>query len=209
MWDLKTITPATTAALDLNSEVKQQLRLEGSEIAAQAQILAGYIAAATSACEKFTRRQLINATLELWLDSWNEPGIYRCEGGLGRLRIPRAPLASVASIKYRDPAGVEQTWPANQYLWEVADGGDDTQRAEVLPAYGVTWPALQVRARAAKIQFTAGYGAAYSNVPYPLRAGMLLRVAEMYERRSETTIGTIQSTNEQAAEKLWWPFRCF
>lgn len=209
MWDLKTITPASAPALDLATEVKEQLRLDGAELAAQTSILTAYIATATSACEKFTRRQLITATLELWLDTWYEPGIFRCENGLERQRMPRAPLGTITSIKYRDGNGVEQAWASDQYVWDVASGGDNTQRAEVLPVYGITWPTLRQMARAVKIQFTAGYGAAFSTVPAPLRAGMLLLVAEMYERREETIIGIIQSTNAQTAEKLWWPFRAW
>jgi len=207
-WSLTPITPAAAEPLDRDTEVKQQLRLESAEVAAQAAVLNGYISAARLACEHETGRQLITATWELVMDSWYEEGIYRREGGLERQRLPKPPVASITSVKYRDTAGVEQTWDPANYI-PFLPLGETAGRAEIALAFGVYWPTLQVRSQAVKIRFVAGYGATYSSVPGSLRAGMLLRVAEMYERREEVTVGTIQSSNELTAHKLWWPFRSF
>jgi uncharacterized phiE125 gp8 family phage protein len=206
LWKLSLITPAGAEPLDLTTEVKQQLRLETAEMEAQAAVLAAYIAAARRNCENDTGRQLIEATWDLIMDCWTEAGIYRCENGIERLRLPKPPVSAITHVKYRDTAGVEQTWAASNYI-TFLPAGETAARAEIALAYGAFWPTLQARAQAVTIRFVTGYGAAYSDAPKALRAGMLLHVAEMYERRSEATIGTIQSTNALTAEKLWWPFR--
>jgi len=202
-WSLSLTTPPVLAALDLATEVRQQLRLEVFELADQAAVLQGYIDAAEAACEEYTDRQLITATWTLNLERWNEPGIYRCENGIGRIRLPKPPLQSVTSIKYTDVDGIEATWSSLEYQL-AAPVGPTSQRAEIVLKDGFSWPDDVLHGPAAiRILFVAGYGLTYAAVPASLRAGMLLRVAESFERREEALTGTTQSQNEQTARTLW------
>lgn len=205
MWSLSLITPPAAEPLDLQTDVKQQLRLDQAELYAQISIVQGAIAAARQNCETFTGRQLITASWELWLDSWLEDGIY-CEGAL---QIPKGPItpASVV-IKYFDTAGVSQTWPAAKYV-VIAEAGPTGRRPRIVPAVNESWPSVQARSAAIQIAFTAGYGAAASSIPAGLRNGMLLQVAELYERRELLTVGTIVSPNILTAHAMWSAYRLF
>lgn len=203
MWSLSLITAPAAEPLERATEVHQHLRLD-SDLSAQEPLLDALISATRRNCETFTSRQLITATWELWMDSWCEPGIYRDDA----LFLPLPPLQSVTSVKYLDTGGVLQTWPADQYIVD-APAGPAAQRARIVPAYGVSWPTLREQPQAVKVRFVAGYGAEAGDVPAGLRAGMLLEVAEMYERRELVTLGTISSPNFLSAERLWWPFRAF
>lgn len=189
--------------------MKQQLRLDDDELSAQEDVLAVYVDAARRECEAYTNLQLITSTYVLRLDSWYESEIYRCEdGGAPRLRLPKGPVSSITSIQYYDQDNVLQTWnSANYALAQTA--GDETQRGEIVLAAGVTFPIVYPKANAIVITFVSGFGAAYTAVPKPLKAGMLLMVSELYERREEATVGTNVLPNLLTAKRLWTPYRAW
>ena len=202
MWTLSLVTPPALDPLDI-IEAEEHCRLD-PDLAPQDVLLQGAMKAAALNCETFTRRQLITATWELWMDSWHEEGVYRD----GALLVPRPPLASVTNVRYIDTAGVEQVWPAGAtgYLTQIP-AGPQAPRGRIYPAYGVPWPTIRCQPGAVKVLFLAGYGLEPALVPAGLRNGMLLEVAEMYERRELLTIGTISTPNMITAERLWWPYR--
>lgn len=206
MWSLKLITAPTAPALS-EDEARAHARILDLPQQAQADLLLK-IQAATTDGENFTRRQFITAVWELRLSSWCEEGIYL--GGV--LRLPKPPVTAVASVKYLDEDGDEQTIDSDDYEIEGLEAAPISpwaQRAEVFPLTGTGWPTVAQRPGAIRIRFTAGYGAASSSVPEAIRQGIALRLGELYERREEQTAGTIQSPNAITARRLWWPFRAF
>lgn len=209
MWSLQLITAPVKEPLDISLDVRSHSRL-GEAPDSEDRLLGGMVSAARHACETFTGRQLIDATLELWLDSWLEPGIASSMGDV--LFMPRPPLRSIVSIKYLDTAGALQTWASTEYSKEVQAIGvvaPTCQRGRVYPNYGVIWPDLRCQPGAVKIQFTAGYGADGTKVPEPLKQGMLLMVGEMYERRELSVVGSTVTPAMVTAEALWWPYRAY
>ena len=155
------------------------------------------VAAAVTDREAFTRRQFCSATWELWLDAWPTDGV---------IRLPKPPLASVTSIKYIDPDGVEQTWSSANYT-VVAPAGPNAQHGYVVAGYGVGFPSVRNVPAAIKVRFVAGYGAATA-VPEVFKQAIKLTFAEMYAFREEQSAGSV-SKNMRAADALCWPYRAF
>lgn len=154
-------------------------------------LLTDEIQAAREWVETYTRRQLITATWTLHLSGWSNT-----------IRLPRPPLQSVESIKYRDVDGVEQTLSTDVY--EVHT---DCLPGEVRLAYGQTWPGVRdSHPDAIEIEFVAGYGDASSSVPQPIRSAMRILLTDLYEHRESLVVGTV-SSNLRTVERLLWPYR--
>lgn len=206
MWFFRLITAPAKEPLDLKEDVYKHLRLEQHpDIGAEDTLLNGLIQAARHSCETSTGRQLIDATWELVLDSWWEAGIAVDEG----LLIPKPPLRSITSVKYLDTGGTLQTLAATEYSVEVQDVAAVApmcQRGRLYPKYGVIWPTLQCMPGAVTIRFTAGYGTDSSKVPAGLKQGMLLEIAEMYERRELAVVGAIVSPGLLSSVLVWSPY---
>lgn len=90
------------------------------------------------------------------------------------LRIALGPVTKVESVKYLDPAGAEQTVPAEDY-YQHQDG----KGAYLRPIPGKAWPGAASRDDAVRITFTAGF----DTVPKPIRSAVLLLVSHLYEFR--------------------------
>jgi uncharacterized phiE125 gp8 family phage protein len=94
------------------------------------------------------------------------------------------PDVSAVSIAYVDPDGATQTLDAAVYhLVHDAMGG----RVDL--AHGASWPATAIRPDAVRVTVTAGYGATAAAVPHPIKAAILLMVADLYRNRETVTIG--------------------
>ena len=144
--------------------------------------VAAYIAGARQLLERRLRRQFVTATWKLYIDSF--PGEI--------LITDKLPVKTITHIKYYDANGTLTTLTpaATYYQTDLASEG---RPARIIPAYGVNWPSVRSDTlNAVEIQFTAGYGAA-SAVPASLKNGMLLLIANWYENREQSIIGTIVS----------------
>lgn len=81
-------------------------------------------------------------------------------------KLPLGPVASVASIKYDDPDGVEQTCAD----FDVVGGG-------LQPA--ASWPATSGRPGCVRVRWAAGEGC-----PADIKSAMLLFISHAYDNRS-------------------------
>jgi uncharacterized phiE125 gp8 family phage protein len=72
---------------------------------------------------------------------------------------------------------------------------------------GVSFPLPGKAAGGIEIAFTAGYGAAASDVPAPIRQALLLLVAHWYEHRDPIEIGTDATIIPAAVSELLQPYR--
>ena len=142
--------------------------------------VAGYIAGARQLLERRLRRQLVTATWKLYLDGF--PAEIRFDDKL--------PIKTITHIKYYDANGTLTTLtPAATYY--QTDLASDARPARIIPAYGTSWPSVRADTlNAVEIQFTCGYGAA-ADVPATIKNGMLLLIANWYENREQTIVGTI------------------
>jgi len=111
-------------------------------------------------------RALITQTWERVLDEFPE----------NEIRLPFPPLQSVVSVKYDDLNGQEQTVPAGDYIVDTS-----SYFGWIVPVATVSWPATFDTINAVRIQFKAGYGDGGSDVPFDLRAGILLHLEILYD----------------------------
>jgi uncharacterized phiE125 gp8 family phage protein len=172
-YGLALVTPPATLALTL-AAAKVHLRVTEDD---EDRLIADLIAAAGQWFEEQTYRQLVTAVWDLVLD--------RLPAGDRPIRIPRAPLQAVASVKYYDAAGTQQTLAAGRYVVTTSE-----QPGLVRCAQGLVWPIAADRPDAVTVRFTAGYGAE-SAVPQLIKAGLKLIVGQLYEHREELVDRTI------------------
>ena len=118
---LSRITSSNVEPLSLR-EARDHLRVSFTKEDAQ---ISRLIVGARQAIEKKTRLQLLTATYKQFFDSFPQ---FSNE----RIRVGKAPLVSVAAVKYTDTSGVEQTWPASEYTVE-AFSGPDAERGVIFP----------------------------------------------------------------------------
>lgn len=132
-------------------------------------LLTALIQAAREYCEGYQNRALCTQTWELVLDSWPVRDY---------VELPKPPLQSIVSIKYKDKAGAESTWADTNYIVDP-----DSFLGRVVLADGISWPtATLYPAGGIRIQFVAGYGLA-ADVPQTTRQAMLLLIGHLYENR--------------------------
>lgn len=165
----KIITQPAEEPLTL-AEIKLHLRIDAADEDAW---LTSRIVAARQQAEHETGRVLITQTWELALD----------EFPAAEVRLPKAPLQSITSVKYYDPTGVQQTMSGALYSADLY-----STLGWLLPAYGTAWPATMVTANAVIVRYVAGYGAAAA-VPQGIKDWMLMRVGTAYRYREELVEG--------------------
>jgi uncharacterized phiE125 gp8 family phage protein len=174
-----------------STEAKAHLRVDHTD---DDTLIGALITAARMHCENFTRRKLISQTLTGKLD--------RFPADDGEILLPYPPLVSVTSVKYIDTDGVLQTMSASDYAADTY-----SLPGRITLAYGEIWPTPRDIENAVTIVWTAGYGAAGSSVPQPIRQAMLLLIAHWYENREVAITGTIITQIPLAVEALLWPYR--
>lgn len=153
------ITDAIVEPVSLG-KAKAHLRVDGSDEDA---LILALVTAARTAAEGILQRALCMTTWELTQPAFAAPII---------LQMP--PILAVASVKYIDEAGVEQTLAADQYRTDI-----DSAPGQIVPALGVTWPAVADLPNAVRVRYTAGY----ASVPAPIVQWILLHVGHYYRNR--------------------------
>lgn len=165
-------TPPTSEPVTV-AEAKARLRVT---VAAEDGDVAALVQQARELAEAACQRAFVTQTYTLRLDDFprgDDRAIY----------LPRPPLRSVASVRYYDADGVQQTLDPAGY-W-VASGGEP---GRVLPFDGAAWPTVQAgRPEAVEVVFVAGYGAA-SAVPYAAKAAILVIAAALRENPAGATL---------------------
>ena len=158
---LRLVTAATTPALSL-AEAKAHLRVDSN---AEDTLIESLVAAATDMAEQQTRRALMQQTWELTLDAF--PTAFE---------LTRVPVQSIASVKYTDISGVEQTLGPSAYTLDTSDGYGF---AYVKQSYGTEWPSAR---EGVKVRYVAGYADAAA-VPEPIVQWIKLMVSTMFDNR--------------------------
>lgn len=176
------------------AEAMLYLRLDSED---EKTTVEAFITAAREAVEEQTQLQLITATWELCLDAF--------PSDLCPIELPRPPLASISSIAYIDENGDSQTLAASDYQADLK-----SRPGRLVPAVDEVWPDTQAdKLNAVTITYTAGYGAAGTAVPRPLRQAMLLLVSHWFENREAVISGTIASELPLAVKMLLAPYRVY
>lgn len=185
------ITDAALEPVTLQ-EAKNHLKID-ADMTEDDTLIVMLIGAARCYAEGFTGRALITQTWQGTLD--NFPGYVIPGAALSvssalrnvgsDIYLRKSPVKSITSVSYMDTDGNWQTMPAPDYVF---DPSGIVQRLS--PAYGKSWPATRQQIANVRITFTAGYGAAASDVPENFRHWMLLRIGTLYANREEVAIMT-------------------
>lgn len=142
-------------------------------------LFASLITAARIYCEKRSKRTLITTA-------------YRLDGYLfgsstGSIRLDKGPLIAVQSVKYYDTGGTQQTISSSNYRVDITP-----LYGEIVPIDTYVWPVVQAqRPNAVEIAFTAGYGAAATDVPDTAKHAIKMLVANWYLNREPVVAGSM------------------
>jgi uncharacterized phiE125 gp8 family phage protein len=120
------------------------------------------------------------------------------------LRLPLAPVSSIASVTYIDAAGAEQTLDPATYRLLV-----DVESPFVALAPLASWPSTDRRDDAVTVAFVAGYGESGDAVPGPIRQAILSMVADAFEFRESAAVG-VSATDipvSVTVEEMLAPYR--
>lgn len=185
---IQIVTQPASEPLTL-AEVKEFLRVDHSDDDAT---LAIFIKAARQLCESYTRLALMPTTFEEYFDEFpTATGTFKDE-----IRLSRSPVSAVTYVKYIDGNDTTITASASDYKTDLV-----SRPARISPDNG--WFGTYDTINAVFVRYVAGFADAAS-VPAPLKHGMLLVIADMYENRTDSV-----KRLPTASEYLWNPYRVF
>jgi len=180
-----TVEPITLA------EAKDHLRLTHD---LDDDYVTALIKAARQYTEQAINRALLTQTWELTLSG------FPIED---HITLPYGPLISVSSVAYRDANNATQTLSATtEYEVDAS-----SKRGRIILRDRVVWPPTYGRWNDVVITFVAGFGAAATALPEPLKQGAKLLVSQMYEQRVPEITGTIVTKVGFAFDALVSPYK--
>jgi uncharacterized phiE125 gp8 family phage protein len=156
---LKLVTAPTVEPVTL-SEVKAHCVIGHN---ADDTLLGVLISAAREHGEALTGRSWAAKTLEVVLDAFPR----------GHIELPASPIIAVASVKYLDADGAEQTLPDTDYTVDT-----DSLVGRVVAE---EWPETDDTVNAVRVRYTAGWTP--STLPVALKQWLLIRIASLYAQR--------------------------
>lgn len=133
-------------------------------------ILETCLRAAMAAIEARTGKVLITRDFVWTLSAWRD---------LGSQILPVAPVTALTALVIVDRLGAEAVVDPAKYILD-----QDTHRPRIVSS-GFILPQIPV-AGLARIEFTAGFGAAWGDLPADLAHAVMLLAAHYYEHRHET-----------------------
>lgn len=165
---LSIVTEPTLTAVSL-SDAKSRLRVTSAQ---EDSDIVSMIRSATRWAEHELNWRLLTQTWNYYLDVW--PCV---------IRMPYPPLQSITHIKYYDGDDVQQT------LTEDTDYRVDNKSypARIEPING--WPSIYNKVLPIEIKFICGFTAA-SLIVEDIKDAIFLRVADLYEHRQNSMLGS-------------------
>lgn len=166
-------------------------------VSAESDLLTAIITAAREHVEDITRRQLMPATWDYYLDEWSEGEA---------IKLPFGNLVSVTSVSWKDTDGTETTLTVTtDYLVET--NGEGIGRV-VLP-YGVSWPSGTLYpSNPIKVRFVCGWATAAA-LPRKIRVALLMVCKNLYDNRDQQTLGNLTYQENPAVKALLASSRLF
>lgn len=182
------VTPPTIMPVTLD-EVHGQTRVDASETDGQLSI---WISAGTRFVENYTKRALITRSYVGYMDDWplrghanhhhhGLPGF--CSGYARSFELPRPPLLDVSAITTYDDDDVATLMDPATYVVDP-----DAFVGRVVLRRDASWPVIERAANGIKVEWTAGFGPATTDVPDEYRQAILLMVSHFNEHR-EAVVG--------------------
>jgi len=194
------------------SDVKSHCRISGSD---DDTYLDALIETARDQAEKFMARRLITQTWTWWLDGWpGSPGgdewfdgvrqtaVSEVYGRARALEIPyAAPLQSITYLKTYDDQDNATTYSSDNYF---VDANSQTSYGRLVLRNGVAGPSPTRSAKGIEIKHVCGFGDSDTDVPPPIRMGIKMLVAYMFEFRGDDVEVAGQKSG---AHGIWMPYR--
>ena len=131
-----------------------------------------FITVARDAVEGHIGRRLINQTWNYYIDE------FPCKD---HIKIPYAPLVSVASVKYTDCDGTVNTMSTDDYIVDT-----NSEPGRIVLPYDGSWPSDTLYpVNPINIEYVAGYGTS-TNIPKIIKQAMKLIVGDLYVNRENS-----------------------
>lgn len=179
---LSVVTPPAGDPADLTL-TRASARIDSTADDAVLQML---LKTAAQALENASGRALLSTVYRLTLDAWPDDDL---------IRLPRAPVTAVASVKYIDSTGTQQTLVAGtDYKTDLTD--DETR---IAPGPGKSWPTPRGDLSGIEVVFTAGFASAAA-IPAALASAAIVLAVDWYDNRDR--IGTMNAAALALIEPL-------
>jgi hypothetical protein len=203
---LTLVTPPTDEPVTL-SEVKSWSRIDTDDDDALVQQL---IASARYQAEQYLRRSLLTQSWKLTHDLGRSlandqigEGTYDLPisilyGVLPRdIELPKGPIQTITSVTTYALDNTSSVYDPSLYFLDQAG-------ERLVLNIGAIWPANMRPRAAAEFLYVTGYGDDPSDVPQPIKTGIMIHVASLYEQRGQSA----DSMDIPAgAKRLYAPFR--
>lgn len=187
MPTLTLLTPPAAEPLTL-AEAKSWLRVE---IADDDALISGLISAARALAEKETGRSFLTQQWRLTAADWGDRRAWSLadwQSSPRSITLPRAPLQSVESIRYRPSASADLVTLSTS-IYRVIPGDP----GKVVPISGA-FPPVDGSDGSIEVEFTAGFADAIAGVEpgtaEPIRLAIRYALGTWYENRESTIVGT-------------------
>ena len=164
-----TLTTAPTTALLTTAEAKIHLRedLDDSDNNTYIDTL---VKRARLRAEAYTGRAFVSQTWTLYSDGFPTEFI-----------VPRPPFQSVTTIKYYDDDGDLQTLDSSYYQTDIV-----SEPGRILEDPDYSWPNTEAgRVNSVIVTYVAGYGAASTDVPEDIIAGVSFILGHLYANHED------------------------
>ncbi len=138
----------------------------------QDEVLRSFLRAAMAAIEARTDKALLARTVGLTVSEWADP---RAQA------LPVAPVLAVTRVATVTRAG-DETDVSPQSYWLERDGHTPRLRPT-----GVSLPRVATGG-AVRVEFTAGFGPAWTDVPSDMQQAVMMLAAHYYEYRHDTAL---------------------
>ena len=178
-------------------EIKSHLRISWST---EDTLLTSLLLAAYNIAEGYTGLSLCYKTYNLYLDRFpnaNEDEWIDLLHSCGRL--------TVSHVKYYDTSNVQQTWSQ----WTDYDEDEPGLTwARLYPVVDKVFPSTADRHQAVEVEYITGFieNDDY-DLPFAIKAAILIILANLYEHRQDEVVGRITSELPMTAKHLLDPYR--
>lgn len=166
------ITPPASLALSL-ADAKDALKIDTDDQDAQVE---AWVAGITAHAEHLTGRAFVTQGWRVTLDAFP-----------AAIELPHPPIIAVASVKFIDTNGVQQTLNPSDYVLDK-----ESEPGYLVPAPGKSWPATSGQVNAVQVEYTCGYGLAAS-IPKSINLYLVAKLREQYDPAIKADKGTVQS----------------
>jgi hypothetical protein len=199
------ITPPATEPITL-ADAKLHLRVDSG---AEDSLINTLITTARDYVETFCDRSLLAQTWQYAMDDFQNyplrrPGVNLTKGDAyyPPLHLPRSPAIAVTGITYLDSTGTRVTLAPASYYVDVTNPFD----GNVSPAYGGSWPLVQIMPGSVQITYTSGFASA-ALVPAKILQAMRLLLTHWYENRGAFVEARFAPEVPFSVDALLWPER--